>query len=350
MALHVCFLGDRTAQGPDSPTSLQIRDHRMSAAYDSPLENAKERTRIPDLWRELGLEGEPKKQCRCPFHDDRSPSFSVFDNGKRWKCHAGCGEGSVIDFLAKAKGLSDEEACREILRLAGASHEFTRPERPKREAAILELPPKVPYSKKPAQRVADSRGLRITSVEFAAIWLETLTFGRVCDQDCWILSDRSRTCAEARRIDRRPFPAIGALAERKSHSLAGSRKSWPVGILPPGFEEPWLKQHVDKILLVEGGPDYLAACQLIVESGEENVLPVAMLGASATTSQDALTYFAGRNVTVAGHPDEAGLAAAIRWGQQIKAAGGIVRVVRLKKGDLCDVVSAGATHKDLQLF
>ena len=163
----------------------------MSAAYDSPLEIAKERTRIPDLWRELGLEGEPKKQCHCPFHDDRSPSFSVFDNGKRWKCHAGCGEGSVIDFLAKAKGLSDEEACREILRLAGASHEFTRPERPKREAAILELPPKVPYSKELAQRVADSRGLRITSVEFATIWLETLTFGRVCDQDCWILSDRS---------------------------------------------------------------------------------------------------------------------------------------------------------------
>ena len=66
--------------------------------------------------------------------------------------------------------------------------------------------------------------------------------------------------------------------------------------------------------------------------------------------QDALTYFERRNVTVAGHPDEAGVVAAIRWGLQMKAAGGIVRFVRLKKGDLCDIVSAGATHKDLQLF
>ena len=66
-----------------------------------------------------------------------------------------------------------------------------------------------------------------------------------------------------------------------------------------------------------------------------------MLGAGATISQDALTHFAGRNVTVVGHPDEAGRAAAMRWAQQIKAAGGIVRAVQLKKGDLCDIVSAG---------
>ena len=96
----------------------------MTATYDSPLEVAKERIRIPDLWRELGLEGKPKKTCRCPFHEDRSPSFSIFDDGKGWKCHAGCGGGSIIDFLAKAKGLSDEEACIEILRRAGSNRKI----------------------------------------------------------------------------------------------------------------------------------------------------------------------------------------------------------------------------------
>jgi hypothetical protein len=187
-------------------------------------------------------------------------------------------------------------------------------------------------------------------VEFAALWLKTLVFGPICEQECWILTDNSNRSAEARRIDGKPFPAIANLGERKSHSLRGSSKSWPVGLLPGGFEESWLEQHCHKILLVEGGPDYLAACQLIAESGEENVLPVAMLGAGASICQDTLTYFADRNVTVAGHPDEPGLAAAIRWGQQIKAAGGIVRVVRLKKGDLCDIVSEGATLNDLRLF
>ena len=146
-----------------------------------------------------------------------------------------------------------------------------------------------------------------------------------------------------------PIPLSATLGERKSHSLRGSSKSWPVGILPLGFEENWLRRHCHKILLVEGGPDYLAACQLIAESAE-NVLPVAMLGASATICQDALSYFAGKHVTVVGHPDEAGRAAAMRWAQQIKAAGGVVRSIQLKKGDLCDIVAAGATHNDLGLF
>jgi hypothetical protein len=44
----------------------------------------------------------------------------VFDDGRAWKCHTGCGEGSVIDFFVKAKGISEEEACKEILRRAGA--------------------------------------------------------------------------------------------------------------------------------------------------------------------------------------------------------------------------------------
>ena len=180
--------------------------------------------------------------------------------------------------------------------------------------------------------------------------MKTLVFARVCEEDCWILTDASNRCAEARGIDGKPFPAIATLSKRKGHSLRGSSKSWPVGLLPPGFEESWLKEHVRKILLVEGGPDYLAACQLIAESSDENVLPVAMMGASATISQDALHYFAGRRVTIAGHPDKAGRDAALRWALQIRDAGGLARPVALKNGDLCDIVAAGIAHNDLCLF
>ena len=80
---------------------------------------AKEIYRIPHAWRDCGYEGEPKKQCRCPFHEDRSPSFSMFDDGKAWKCFAGCEEGDAAHFLAKGKGLSNEDACREVIRRAG---------------------------------------------------------------------------------------------------------------------------------------------------------------------------------------------------------------------------------------
>lgn len=60
-------------------------------------------------------------QC-CPFHDDKTPSFSVYRNEKtgelHWKCHAGCGEGDQIDLIATHKNISNAEACKEFLRLA----------------------------------------------------------------------------------------------------------------------------------------------------------------------------------------------------------------------------------------
>ena len=184
---------------------------------------------------------------------------------------------------------------------------------------MLELPPLVPYSKEIAQRVADSRRLAIAAVEFAALWLKTIVFARVCEQKAWILTDASGKCAEARRIDAKPFPAIGSLAERKSHSLAGSRKCWPVGLLPPAFDGPWLREHVRKIILVEGGPDYLAACQIIAAQ-DVNILPVAMLGASQSIIDDALPYFRNRQVTVVAHADEAGRTAGMRWRKHIQAS------------------------------
>lgn len=30
---------------------------------------------------------------RCPFHDDRQPSFTIYTDTNRWKCWAGCGQG-----------------------------------------------------------------------------------------------------------------------------------------------------------------------------------------------------------------------------------------------------------------
>ena len=46
----------------------------------------------------------------CPFHADRSPSFTIFGGGQRFHCF-GCGEsGDVIDFVRKAHGVGLREA------------------------------------------------------------------------------------------------------------------------------------------------------------------------------------------------------------------------------------------------
>lgn len=95
----------------------------MSAGNDS-LAEAKQRLPLSLLMGQLGFGDHAKKSARCPFHEDSSASFSLYvgdDGEERWKCFAGCGQGDAIDFLAKHRGLSNADACREYIRLAGVT-------------------------------------------------------------------------------------------------------------------------------------------------------------------------------------------------------------------------------------
>ena len=48
----------------------------------------------------------------CPFHADRSPSFTIFDAGRRFHCF-GCGaSGDVLDFVQRAYGVTLPQAAR----------------------------------------------------------------------------------------------------------------------------------------------------------------------------------------------------------------------------------------------
>ena len=52
--------------------------------------------------------------ARCPFHQDRSPSFTIYDGGRRFKCF-GCGAGGdVLDFVQRAYGLNLPDAVRSL--------------------------------------------------------------------------------------------------------------------------------------------------------------------------------------------------------------------------------------------
>ena len=82
------------------------------------LAQAKQRLPLSALMAQLGFGDRAKKSARCPFHEDSSASFSLYigdDGEEHWKCFAGCGQGDAIDFLAKHRGLSNADACRERL-------------------------------------------------------------------------------------------------------------------------------------------------------------------------------------------------------------------------------------------
>lgn len=66
---------------------------------------------IPYVSNDITLSrmGSGWKGC-CPFHDDKRASFTITPNGFWWKCWAGCGEGSVYDYVMKRDGVGFREA------------------------------------------------------------------------------------------------------------------------------------------------------------------------------------------------------------------------------------------------
>jgi hypothetical protein len=134
------------------------------------IEEIKARIGIPDIWRDLGLPGEPAKSCCCPWRDDRHPSFSVYNEGRNFKDHAGDGaQGDVIDFAAKARGCAPDEALAYLRELMGWQPGAHGP-----ALSRLKLPPKVVPKKTepPPYRAVPMGGEVRLSWEAGVHWLK----------------------------------------------------------------------------------------------------------------------------------------------------------------------------------
>jgi hypothetical protein len=178
-----------------------------------------------------------------------------------------------------------------------------------------------------------------------------LVFGRWYGGEVYGVKDGSGRVMEIRKLDGSLFQAVGTLEERKSHAIKGSQKKWPVGIQEA--------TACPMVVLVEGIPDFLAAHQVVIEEGRRGcVAPVSMLCASVSISDQALPFFKGKHVRLFPHADDAGVKAARKWSQQLKAAG--VRKVdfydfaRLKVApgervkDLCDLIGWRKHHPEYE--
>ncbi|MFR8012078.1 MAG: CHC2 zinc finger domain-containing protein [Clostridia bacterium] len=70
----------------------------------------KERLSVVDVLSRYGFEPDGHGFLLCPFHQEKTPSFRVYDNAKRWYCF-GCGErGDAIDLVRKLFRLSFQQA------------------------------------------------------------------------------------------------------------------------------------------------------------------------------------------------------------------------------------------------
>ena len=76
------------------------------------FQDIKDRVDLKDLVRFYGLEVDRGGFACCPFHNERHPSFKVYED--HYHCF-GCGEhGDHVDFVQKLYGLSNIEAAKQI--------------------------------------------------------------------------------------------------------------------------------------------------------------------------------------------------------------------------------------------
>ena len=278
---------------------------------------AKERLKIPQLAAMLGIQIGPTTG-RCPFHDDNTPSFSIFENGTRWKCFAGCGGGDAIEFLSLIRpGI--QNPIEEFVRLAGLESP-SLPSRPKaKQQAMLCLPVTTPGTKAEHQQLTN---IRRVSTEAVAIAVEhqLICFGQYRGRPAWFV--RSSRNAQARRLDGEDWET-----GKKALTLPGSTATWPVGI----EEAP----QDSAILFCEGGGDALAGYQhALVDGTTEKIHAVCMLGAGQRIHEDALHLFAGHRVRVFPHNDDPGRKGAKVWVRQLHRAGAIVDVFEIPEGTM----------------
>lgn len=74
----------------------------------------KEQITMIHICEKYGISLDHKGFAKCPFHNEKTPSFKVYSADKGWHCF-GCNEsGSVIDFVMKYFNLSFKEAVKKI--------------------------------------------------------------------------------------------------------------------------------------------------------------------------------------------------------------------------------------------
>jgi DNA primase len=70
---------------------------------------------IVDVIQQWGVElrkSGSRLQGKCPFHDDRDPSFFVNPEKQRFYCFGCQQKGDVIDFVQKVRGVDFKESLR----------------------------------------------------------------------------------------------------------------------------------------------------------------------------------------------------------------------------------------------
>ena len=260
--------------------------------------------------------GREWKAC-CPFHSDRTPSFTIYADDRRFHCF-GCGaEGDVLDFVQRTSGVRLIDAIEALE--GGATPSLVRQQLPDKPVADLREAARRLWALAgaivgtPAEAYLRSRGI-------GGVLPESLRFARLRYPD-----------EQSRR------PALVAAVTTPDGELAGIQRTF--------LTEDGCKADVPEVKLslgrVAGGAIQLgpAAPSLVVTEGLEDGLTLAQaLGRSVWVSAGTTMLprmslpDVARAVVIGADADAAGEAAANKAAGVFAATGRQVRIMRPASG------------------
>jgi hypothetical protein len=292
-----------------------------SATPRTRIEEAKAKFTIPVLWRIFNLRGGPGRPCRSPFREDRSPSFSVSEDGLLFIDFATNERGNSIHFLARIRGFSYAEAYLELLNMVDGPAEGkpaaptrspeARPEVTRRpDLSGLEL-----CRESDLEQISKLRSIPIEGLQLACERKLLFAYQNPFQGRCWVITDDARRNAIARRLDGERFHFRQAKEGEKEGPKAKcwlhAEAKWPIGIAQA--------TSFPAIALCEGGPDFLSGFALDHAGAVESlVAPVCMTGSGCSIHKEALPLFRGKRVRIFADADEPGQAALQRWAEQLQ--------------------------------
>lgn len=266
-------------------------------------------------------------KCHCPFHNEKTPSFTIDPNRNTYKCF-GCGEsGDIFDWLAQRHGIAFVQAVCNLAPRIGVYVSNPDAPMPKTKIPIRrkkveskrnmpDLPDLTNGTEEQYRKLCQLRSYRIETVK-EAVKRGFLRF----TTNQWCVLDNTGCNAQMRNLD-------GSLIYGKVKALTQERSwaSWPLGIA---------EVKSQTILLTEGGPDFIAALEVCLAGLDAD--PVCLLGASQSIHSSARCFFYGKRVLIASHNDEAGEKAYERWKESLSLS--TVIKVKLPRGyDLNDLL------------
>jgi hypothetical protein len=296
----------------------------MSAAATSApprnrIDEALARFTIPVLWRIFNLRGSPGRPCRSPFREDRSPSFSVSEDGLLFIDFATNERGNAIHFLARIRGFSYAEAYLELLNMVDGPAEAKAAAPTRSPEAKPEAPPDLSgleiCRESDLKQISKLRSIPIEGLLLAQERKLLFAYQNPFQGRCWVITDDARRNAIARRLDGERFhyrqPKEGEKEGPKAKCWLHAEAKWPIGIAQA--------TTFPVISLCEGGPDFLSGFALAYAGAVESlVAPVCMTASSCSIHKEALPLFRGKRVRIFADADEPGQAALQRWAEQLQ--------------------------------